>query len=147
MNNLSSIRKRALPLCVLLVFGAAGCGQKSASVTGKVTYRGTPLASGTVVFVGPDGTTAGTGMIMPDGTYSVPKAPVGAVKAAVQSPPPPGAYGGPQLVGSPQDEEVKAAWAVASRYVAIPPQAGNPQQSGLSYQLKPGRNTVEINLP
>ena len=49
---------------------AAGCGGGKADVSGKVTYKGKLLATGTVSMVGPDGMVR-QGAINVDGTYQV----------------------------------------------------------------------------
>src|SRR5439155_5760384 len=49
---------------------AAGCGGGKASVSGKVSFKGKLLATGTVSMVGPDGIVR-QGAIKPDGTYTV----------------------------------------------------------------------------
>lgn len=52
-----------------LLLGLAGCGPGRATVAGKVTYRGKPLATGSVVFVGGDRRPI-TAEIGTDGTYT-----------------------------------------------------------------------------
>lgn len=60
-----------LPLLAALV--AVGCGEThdpTYPVTGKVTFNGEPLTTGTVTFTPETGPSA-TGEIRPDGTYSL----------------------------------------------------------------------------
>jgi len=65
---------RWLLLIALMLAGVGGCGKKSgletAPVSGKVTYRGKPLPTGTVMFVPSEGPAA-TGEIGKDGKYKL----------------------------------------------------------------------------
>ena len=63
-----------------------GCGRETptGSVSGKVSYQTTTLGIGTVAFVGSDGRAA-SGMIQPDGSYTVTGVAVGAAKTACES--------------------------------------------------------------
>jgi hypothetical protein len=63
---------------------AAGCGGGKADVSGKVTYQGKPVVTGTVVVRGPDGIDV-NGTIAPDGKYTVQGVAAGAVTIAVVS--------------------------------------------------------------
>ncbi len=128
----------------LLLLTALGCGPDQpalAPVRGKVYYRGTPLAAGTIVFIpderrGTEGPLA-RGDIQPDGSYTLrtDNAP-GAVPGwhrvtilAVQVPP--GAAGGPP----------------AAPRSLLPPRYRDPELSGLSCQVRPGQeNTHDFNL-
>lgn len=56
------------------VVGFVGCGsgeRKTAVVTGKVTYKGKPVPTGTVTFVPKTPGPSATGDIKPDGTYTL----------------------------------------------------------------------------
>jgi hypothetical protein len=68
---------------------AGGCSSapeaKEAVVTGSVTLDGEKLTMGEVYFESEDGKASGRGEIGPDGTYRVPSAPLGKVKAAVRT--------------------------------------------------------------
>jgi hypothetical protein len=135
-------------LALALVLAAAvGCGGgKGGTVRGKVTYRGTPLTMGNVTLVSEDGKILKTGQIQEDGTYQIPDAPTGHVKAAVVNPPPVGAKGGARLVGAPNDEETKLARAIAARYVPTPATYADPQKSGLSYDIPRRGGPLDIDL-
>jgi hypothetical protein len=139
--------RAVLGLALLSALAALGCGGgKAAKVTGKVTYRGKALTMGSVVLVSEDGKTSARGAIQPDGTYTIDKAPVGKVQAAVSNPPPPGARGGQPLGGAPNDEETKQARAVASQYVPTPEKYNDPKTSGLSFDIPSGGRTLDIDL-
>ena len=56
-------------MALLLV--ASGCGTGTATISGKVSYKGRPVTSGGIVVLNPDGRTIAKGTIQSDGTYSV----------------------------------------------------------------------------
>jgi hypothetical protein len=67
------MRTLAIALCLLLT---AGCGGKgtvpgTVKVSGKVTYKGSPLDGGTIIFISEDGRFSGTGRIASDGTFTL----------------------------------------------------------------------------
>lgn len=73
----------------LLGLLASGCGSPGVGdLSGTVSVRGTPLVYGTVTFVGADGVPR-SGVIQPDGRYSVTGIPAGETRVAVVSPPVP----------------------------------------------------------
>jgi hypothetical protein len=126
----------------MLVFLLAGCGSRSerATVSGKVTHKGQTLNSGTVQFHGPGGK-GGSCSISENGSYVATDVPVGdnvvtvRVVASLVGPgtkPPPGTPttlpgGGPS--------------------VSIPPQFGDNTKSTLKYTIKPGSQTINIDIP
>src|SRR5689334_16533406 len=79
------MRRLLIPAALIVLVG--GCGGSSAKVTGKVTYHGRPVLSGAVIMVNEDGTAA-SGVIQPDGTYTVEGVKRGHVKIGVTSPDP-----------------------------------------------------------
>ena len=66
-----------------MLAGVCGCGN-TAKVTGKVTYQGRPVGYGSVIFLSAD-KTARSGVIEPDGSYTVEGVPPGTVKIGVIS--------------------------------------------------------------
>src|SRR4051812_10074770 len=78
---------RVRSVAAVIVFAAVGCGGRTATLTGKVTYQGNPVVSGSVIVLGADGT-ARSGVIQPDGTYAVEGVPRGPVRIGVLSPDP-----------------------------------------------------------
>jgi hypothetical protein len=138
-------------LALALALGVAGCGHSSkASVAGKVYYKDTPLKGGNVTFVAPDKQSY-LAEIQEDGSYSIDKLPPGEMKIAVETaslrPPnafvlknkPPADTGGAY---HPPDYEARA-----KRFVQIPDLYSNPDQSGLSYTVKGGKQEHDIKLP
>src|SRR5207244_6527511 len=77
-TKLSGARWVAFGIVWLLALPVVmGCGSSYAKVTGKVKYKGAPLPSGKIAFIGKDGTEPGTGDIGEDGSYTVQAAPIG----------------------------------------------------------------------
>lgn len=138
---------------VLLVgLAAAGCGGGTADLSGTVRYNGKPVVYGTVVVLGPDGSTH-NGAIQPDGTYRVADIAAGAVKVMVSSPPPPGVKGGRKAGGRdaiddergpPPDEAVSPE--VVKGWVKLPDKYSVPEQTDLTLTLKPGPNAQDLEL-
>src|SRR5688500_13514210 len=73
-------------LLLVCLLGPAGCGPRTAAVSGKVAYRGKRLPAGRITFLGADGRVA-NGQINPDGTYQVQGVPVGEATITVSSQP------------------------------------------------------------
>jgi hypothetical protein len=129
----------AFPLALLLVVVLSGCGASVARVSGKVTYQGKDLTSGTVNFIGPDNKVApDSAIIQPDGTYTAGKVPIGANKITVTTSA--GSAG-----GLPPQQPLPGMPSVPTA-VAIPGKYGNPETSGLTLDVKPGRQTFDIPL-
>jgi hypothetical protein len=136
-------------LILMAALAASGCGARTAAVAGKVSYRGKVVTSGRVSVKSQDGT-GGSGVIQPDGTFVIAKAPVGPVKVAVDNPVPPGLTRGGMAVPpgmSPNDPEIKAAREQARSFVAIPVKYGDPEQSGLTATITGGKNELNLDLP
>src|SRR5262245_18214646 len=75
----------------------AGCGQPATSTFhGTVAYRGQPVKSGVIYFLGPaPKMQMGMGTIHDDGTYTATDVPVGEVRVSFQSPGLPARYADP----------------------------------------------------
>jgi hypothetical protein len=133
----------ALAAAVLLC-AAAGCGPRAAPlvpVRGKVTFRGVPLHTGSIVFA-PHAERGGSGPlaradIQPDGTYMLatgdkPGAVAGwhrVTVVAVEAP--------PRSAGEP----------FAIPRLLLPAHYGDPELSGLSREVAAGReNRIDFNL-
>jgi hypothetical protein len=125
----------------LLLLVTSGCEptQKTATLTGKVTLDGKPLAHGTVLFAASGGEkrNAAAGDIKSDGSYAVQigqteKLIVGEYVVVVVSrePSTPHPEGGPPTPG---------AFITPEKY-------GDAQTSGLRYNVRPGKNIIDIVL-
>jgi hypothetical protein len=86
MRSLLSPALRAgFLVLLLLALLTIGCGSKTGTLSGKVTYQGKALTGGFVTFIseGPEAKTLSCG-IQKDGSYSLSGVPVGPVKITVQ---------------------------------------------------------------
>lgn len=150
-STISTFRKAGCSASTLLMLSAAlGCGPGSATVSGRVTYNGTPLTRGDILIYGANGKVQ-SGPIGTDGHYTIFKAPVGDVKVAVAasrpSTPPPtspgmrrikGVMKHPRSAHNPSPSPVKV--------VPIPERYKDPDKSGLSFTLKSGEQTINLDL-
>ncbi len=136
-----------LSLCLLAL--AAGCGKnprsaEHADVTGQVLFRGRPLPGGQVTFVTVKGGFAANGIIDEDGNYRI-KAPIGDVQIGVTN-----RMLQPRGREAPQTHPKKAAAGDApvprGQWVQIPPSYEDPHGSGLTYTVRPGPQTHDIEL-
>ena len=121
-----------LMTCVALT---AGCGPATTTAAGKVTFQGKPVVWGSVTLVAADGTVHQAG-IEPDGTFTVPKFPVGSAKVGVESSPPPvaGVRGGADARGSaPPPPPPPGAW------FALPAGLADPAKSGVTIEVRKGQ--------
>jgi hypothetical protein len=152
---MSRYRYLVLFSCLAAAALLAGCGKgrpATAAVSGTVTIRGRPVTAGTVLFVAADGTQSASAELSPEGTYTMPAAPVGPVRVAVQTAtfryrrvvpaglkPPPGVN-----ASSPQYRPVDRR--AGTVYVPIPARYESPDQSGLSLTVERGQQTLDIAL-
>jgi hypothetical protein len=105
----------------------SGCDAKG-TVTGKVTFKGTPLLRGAVIFYDRDGENY-LGQIQRDGSYTVANIPCGPMRIAVfgRGPAP------PPLIPPPGG-------------LPIPKHYGNVSKSGLELDVRPGSQVFMIDL-
>jgi hypothetical protein len=131
----------------------------TATISGTVTYKGEPLTAGYVAFYDTNGQTA-SGRIDADGHYTVYKAPVGEVKVAVftidpTAKPPVGLTKKKQPGGVYEEAMAKSkqtsngemiAPARPGKFVPIPARYKDPEQSGLTFTVKSGSQTIDLDL-
>jgi hypothetical protein len=141
-------RTRVLRWVVLpiLLAGAAGCGSR-ATVTGKVTYQGRPVVYGSVIVLSAD-KTARSGVIEPDGSYTVEGVAPGDVKVAVLSHDP--AKGRSVLRGERTShlgrKGAAAAKAAVKGWFPLPRKFEDPETSGYGSTVGTGRVRYDIEL-
>jgi hypothetical protein len=125
----------------LLALLALGCGGRG-DVSGKVTYKGKPLVWGTVQIEGSDKLVK-QGNISSDGTYNVQGVAAGEAKVAVNSlDPTSAAFQARQSPNAPTPKrrpEIKG-------WFPIPEQYQDLSKPKLSYTVKSGQNTIDIEL-
>lgn len=141
-------RRRLASLALFLaVLAATGCGgPKLGSLSGKVTFQGKPLRWGTVVaqFTGgdPRSPNVRSASLADDGSYDIGQIPAGGtVQVYLQIPQLPGN----PLAAKPSPEAVKKQKEKAG-YEDIPEKYKSAKTSGLSVDVKPGPNHLDINL-
>jgi hypothetical protein len=143
---------RALPL--LLALAAVGCGRPVGNVSGKILYKGSPVAMGSVVLVDTDGIPH-SGRIEDDGTFVIAEVPAGTVKVAVQSPDPGRPLRETDLPPSqtPLMQKMKGmkidlggAKGDRKKWRRLPKQYEDPNTSGLTLSVRKGENSQDIEL-
>lgn len=125
---------RAFPLVLLLCACSAAVPEKG-KVSGRVTYQGTPLKGGTILFVHTATGRTDEAKIGADGRYEL-MADVGLHQIAVD-------YRGPETDDpnpkAPKGTRVPGPLLIPYRYT-------NPPTSELTFDVKPGENTNDITL-
>jgi hypothetical protein len=124
---------------MLVAVDLSGCGNGTSTLSGKVSYRGRPVTSGSIIVL-QDGGTARSGIIQPDGTYSVAGVERGHMRVAVISPNP--AHTRSVLTVEANRARVghKRTHAVAYRpntsgWFPLPHDLGDPATSGLECDI------------
>jgi hypothetical protein len=138
---------QAVSLLLAVLLAAGGCGGRYASVSGKVTYRGRTVTSGSVLLKSADDERVEAAPILPDGTYRLRRAPLGQVGVGVDNPPPSRPAVARAALDPSEAAEVREAAAQARNFVAVPPRYRDPGSSGITTTLKGGENTFDIALP
>jgi len=133
---------------LIIVLGLFFLGRPTGVVTGRVTFRGKPVYTGSVIIVGKDGVAA-TGPIETDGSFTVAKAPVGEVSIGVVSKDP--VYLHRVGIIKRSREPVKASALTAAPYdrkkwFPIPKEYEEPVRSGLTFTVTKGENSFNIDL-
>jgi len=132
---------RIISLCLLLF--AAGCssGNSANSVSGTITYQGTPLNSGMIYFTIDRGKATRSARIESDGTYVVEDLPAGQAQIAVIVPP---AFQAPDDPKEP-GYGYKPPDTVANP-VEIPKLYSETATSGLTLAITSGQQSHDIDL-
>jgi hypothetical protein len=133
------LRKGALALVLALLGMQTGCGGVTkAPVSGRVTYNGNPVKTGTILFLDPDGV-AGASDLDGDGRYQL-QAAVGENTVTVES----RGEGKPVAKGGP--EGGAGYGKMAPGKLLIPERYISPMNSGLKFNVRPGPNTADFTL-
>jgi len=144
---------RWLLLLGLISLAGLGCGgPKTASVSGKVSYKGAPLKGGSVTFLSAADKKGITTPIGEDGAYTFDKLTTGEYKVGVETetmnnvPGTTGRTYGPPPGVKTDYKPPSGGGDGKARYVPIPGKYADPEKSGLSYTAKPGPQTNDIDL-
>src|SRR5262249_55080680 len=141
LSRSALVRSRFRPLAGLglLSLALVGCAGRG-DVSGKVTYQSKAVPFGTVLFEGKDGSIQ-QGAIGPDGSYSVSGVATGEARVAVNSPNPKSSE------VTPIDKKRKMErHPDVQGWFPIPKEYGTPSTSGLTYTIKRGANTIDIEM-
>lgn len=128
----------------LLAVVVAGCGSNLAQVSGTVSYDGKPVEQGSIIFE-TTGARPATGKIVGGKIVEVTTnrpgdgAPPGSHKVAIHA----FASSGSAVTANPGDATGIASMQTKS---LIPTKYNNPATSGLTVELKPGKNEVNFEL-
>ncbi len=131
-----------LAACVAIAGCRPGYQLETGKVTGQVTVDGQPVSKGFVIFVPPTGRRA-SGPIGPEGRFSL-------TTYRIDD----GAIVGPHSVGivafDDMDQYYRAFYDDTSDYempkAIVPEQYGDPFSSGLTFEVKAGRNQADFHL-
>jgi hypothetical protein len=131
----------------------SGCGTKTTTVKGKVTYQGKPVVWGSVAVVASDGINYPASIPL-DGTFTLENVPTGPCKIGVNSPNPESRFA---RLGGTKDKENVAGIGTrvpedtrprppAGAWFEIPDQYMDPLTSGLTGEIKAGQLLV-VDIP
>jgi hypothetical protein len=146
-------RSRFISLIMAAFAGCLGRSQPTGTVTGQVTYKGKPLPAGCLVtFVSQQGVAA-LGTVDASGRYQVvfagkPEVPALEYNVSVTYP----GVLGPEMTDEDERKFMAGDPATVAKFSRKVPTAPIPQKyadefkSGLSFQIKEGPNTFDIDL-
>jgi hypothetical protein len=124
---------RLVGVVTVAVLAFAGCGPKGVkkvTVHGTVTYKGQPLRSGMLTFVGAEWNSGAP--IRQDGTFTITDVIPGEVKVGVMETPQGSRAGSPDEPRSPP--------------VSLPDKYRDPEKSGLRYTITPETTELPIEI-
>jgi hypothetical protein len=124
-------------VAVMAVTGCSGQGVKKMTVHGTVSYKGEPLHSGHLKFIGPGDASAGA-VIHSDGTFTMTDVVPGEVKVCVVDTPL--SSGGPTVDGKKAPSEPKTP------PLSLPEKYRDPEKSGLQYTITPDTKELAIDI-
>jgi hypothetical protein len=144
-----SMRMLRLLLIPGLILLASGCGGSTGSVRGKVVHKDKTVVTGTVMLKGSDGIIV-SAVIDKDGTFTFEKVAAGMYKVAVASTDPATeisvAATNQRMKVEPKEKKATAPTDTKG-WFKLPATAENPDSSGLTLEVKSGKNDVTITIP
>ena len=146
MKNIRPLRRPIPCLLGLVLVAVTGCGATTGDVTGTVTYQGKVVGSGEVIIAASDSLPY-YGAIQDDGSYIVPKVPLGSAKIAVVSPDPDAgndmAFKMTKSIKPPESTPVRGD---PSKWFALPDEYRHFDKSNLTVTVIGGMNQRDIRL-
>ncbi len=141
-GRISMVRMAGLVMLSSLAWGLVGClpadikvgPKEDASITGKVTYKGTPVTDARISFENPDVGAFGTEF--KDGSYSIPKGSSGEFTVTITAVIPP-----MTMTAAPGGKTPKV-----EKRTDIPKKYTEATKSGLKATLKSGDNTFDVDM-
>jgi hypothetical protein len=131
---MSAFGSRVAAFAVGLALVGCSGGVKKVTVNGTVTYKGQPLESGILQFVGPDGAYSAA-VVQNGGGFTMTDVVPGQVKVGVQSAP-----------GGSGSSDPKAPRTKVVPPSSLPEKYRSPDTSGLVYTIAPDTRTLDIKL-
>lgn len=122
----------------------AGCGAGKGDISGKVKYKGEVLPGGSVQFMTPGG--AFTSEIASDGSYSISGAATGPAKISITYQDPRYVEYMNALVISARDPSKPKPKGNPDDFNKVPTKYTDPNTSGLTYEVKSGSQSYDIEL-
>lgn len=127
---------------LFLFLPLTGCGSRLNTAEGKVKFKGTPLSTGQVTFVGEDGKSRSS-LIGPDGDYQIQDPPLGTVKVqieanVVEQPP-------QKTSLSPKADETVPIVEPRTKSL-IPLKYNRADTSGVVITIQAGQHKLDINI-
>lgn len=141
-----------LGLLVLALGASAGCGNRTGTVTGKITYNNAPVKGGHLTFLHQEGKRSVSVQIAEDGTYTIDRIPVGEVKIVVETESLNPMNAPRRMVNAPPAGQVSphsgpaTSVDTSNRYTQIPERFQKAETTDLTYKVVPGPQEYHINL-
>ena len=125
---------------VILTGCGSGANSKVGNVEGTVKINGVNANSGSIKFLGADGTPV-TSAIQADGKYRAIGVGVGTAKVTVEGPPPVAKTNTPTV-----KDMGMGGMAPVANPILIPAKFNKDDTSGLTFPVKSGSNTYDVDL-
>jgi len=129
-----------------------GCSGGKGTVTGKVSYQGTVLKGGNVVFMSTEKKPSVSCTINEDGTYTAEGVPTGPVKILVETASlKPASYSQGKQYDPPPGAKVPEGYKTGAadnskRYVEVPEKYNDPDKTDQLYTVTSGKQEKNIEL-
>lgn len=150
--SLSALRVASVFLLAVGLTWVVGCGlreskieESGATLTGTITYNGSPIEFAMVTVQSKDGTKSAVGNVLDSGKYKVENAPIGEVIVAVNTAAAQGEFIAQNMAKNQAAMDPKASKRRTDpKFVDVPQKYFDPGKSGLTTTIKAGENTFDI---